>query len=148
MFGHVLQPAYTCICDEGWTHSSSDPACNVDVNECDAPSPPCSIDPPVQCINLPGSFICGPCPPGQLLFLHEHSEFFHSLHKFLMVNKSGSFHLNMQWRVQFSNTAVQTQSKITSWNNSTKLNALLCCTTTILVIFLPNMLRRNKNSAE
>ncbi len=27
--------------------------------------PPCSTNPPVLCINLPGSFTCGPCPIGQ-----------------------------------------------------------------------------------
>ena len=60
----LFQPKYTCICDAGWTNSGSDPACTTDVNECTGNQPPCSISPPVQCINLPGSFTCGPCPPG------------------------------------------------------------------------------------
>lgn len=42
----------------------SNPACVVDVDECDAARPPCSVQPPVQCINLPGSFFCSNCPPG------------------------------------------------------------------------------------
>ncbi|KAL3836256.1 hypothetical protein ACJMK2_021695 [Sinanodonta woodiana] len=58
------QPKYTCICDSGWTKSGSAPACTVDVDECNSNRPPCSQDPPVMCINLPGSFQCGPCPTG------------------------------------------------------------------------------------
>ncbi|XP_053408750.1 cubilin-like isoform X2 [Mercenaria mercenaria] len=58
------QPKYTCICDDGWTNSGSDPACVADVNECTANRPPCSANPPVPCINLPGSFTCGSCPAG------------------------------------------------------------------------------------
>ncbi|PVD35988.1 hypothetical protein C0Q70_02958 [Pomacea canaliculata] len=63
---HVGQPRYRCICDNGWTHNpnSSDPACNTDVNECLASQSPCSTDPQVQCINVPGTFYCGPCPAG------------------------------------------------------------------------------------
>ncbi|CAG5125491.1 unnamed protein product, partial [Candidula unifasciata] len=44
------QPRYRCICETGWTKSSSGPACIVDVNEC--------------CFNIPGSFVCGHCPHG------------------------------------------------------------------------------------
>ncbi|WAR06690.1 CUBN-like protein, partial [Mya arenaria] len=58
------QPKYTCICDDGWTSSGSDPACVVDVNECDGNRHPCSANPLVPCINLPGSFTCGSCPAG------------------------------------------------------------------------------------
>ena len=35
-------PAYTCICHEGWTTGPGSPACNVDIDECAAPDPPCS----------------------------------------------------------------------------------------------------------
>ncbi|XP_023335557.1 cubilin [Eurytemora carolleeae] len=56
--------SYTCICDQGWTKDSSSAACNVDINECTAPNPPCSRSPEVLCINTPGSFQCGPCPQG------------------------------------------------------------------------------------
>lgn len=35
-------------------------ACDVDVNECEGSSNPCHS----ECINLPGSFKCGPCPAG------------------------------------------------------------------------------------
>ncbi|GAB6032010.1 hypothetical protein CHUAL_010385 [Chamberlinius hualienensis] len=60
------QPGFTCICNEGWSiGSGGGRACNVDVDEC-APGrrPPCSTNPPVRCINLPGTFTCGPCPNG------------------------------------------------------------------------------------
>ena len=36
----------------------------VDVDECAYPIPLCSVNPRVQCINLPGSFRCGSCPAG------------------------------------------------------------------------------------
>lgn len=36
----------------------------MDINECIYPIPLCSVNPRVDCINLPGSFRCGPCPPG------------------------------------------------------------------------------------
>jgi len=46
--------------------------CNVDVDECHAESrAPCSTNPPVQCINTPGSFTCGPCPAGLHHFWHR-----------------------------------------------------------------------------
>ncbi|XP_076437271.1 cubilin-like isoform X2 [Babylonia areolata] len=63
---HAGRANYRCICESGWTQSntSSDPACDVDINECQTSSTHCSSDPPVQCINLPGSFTCGACPPG------------------------------------------------------------------------------------
>lgn len=50
---------YTCICDQGWKKSEDSPACIVDVNECESRNP-CHTN----CTNLPGSFICGPCPLG------------------------------------------------------------------------------------
>ncbi|KAG8252014.1 hypothetical protein J6590_068222 [Homalodisca vitripennis] len=56
---------YTCICDQGWTTDLSF-SCTVDVDECQAKQYPCSHDPHVQCINLPGSFHCGFCPPEEL----------------------------------------------------------------------------------
>ncbi|KAK0072795.1 hypothetical protein PV325_010780, partial [Microctonus aethiopoides] len=55
---------YTCICEQGWKSQQNDPACTVDVNECEAPHPPCSTQPLVPCINIPGSFYCGSCPAG------------------------------------------------------------------------------------
>ncbi|BFZ22426.1 hypothetical protein BsWGS_25465 [Bradybaena similaris] len=57
------QFSYRCICDPGWNRSSSDPACVVDIDEC-ATGTHCSLNPPVPCINLPGSFVCGSCPSG------------------------------------------------------------------------------------
>lgn len=58
---------YTCICDQGWktnttagTNSTTSLACNVDVDECEESRNPCHN----ECINLPGSFKCGPCPAG------------------------------------------------------------------------------------
>ncbi|XP_026748193.2 cubilin [Galleria mellonella] len=54
-----------CICDQGWTTNGTGVACLTDVNECDtSQGPRCSINPKVECINLPGSFRCGQCPPG------------------------------------------------------------------------------------
>jgi cubilin len=64
LYGICLQPKYTCICDAGWAKSRSDPACTVDVDECTERPNACSADPPVQCINLPGTFQCGQCPSG------------------------------------------------------------------------------------
>lgn len=61
--------SYGCICNQGWTSNGTSPACTVDVNECQSPTPHCSIDPEVSCINLPGSFTCGQCPHGKTLFL-------------------------------------------------------------------------------
>jgi len=80
------QARYECICEQGWTTDGINPACVIDINEClvgqisanqsvlaDNSSPwsnslmaayPCSQNPFVDCINLPGSFKCGPCPPG------------------------------------------------------------------------------------
>ncbi|XP_028042901.1 cubilin homolog [Bombyx mandarina] len=54
-----------CICDQGWTTNGTDFSCLTDVNECEASQGPrCSVNPKVECINLPGSFRCGQCPPG------------------------------------------------------------------------------------
>ncbi|XP_046451773.1 cubilin-like isoform X2 [Daphnia pulex] len=55
---------YICLCEQGWTTDGSNPGCTVDVDECVYPIPLCSVNPRVQCINLPGSFRCGPCPAG------------------------------------------------------------------------------------
>jgi cubilin len=55
---------YKCICNQGWTTNGITPACTVDVNECTSSKPHCSMDPPVQCINIPGAFVCGNCPAG------------------------------------------------------------------------------------
>ncbi|XP_068206241.1 LOW QUALITY PROTEIN: cubilin-like, partial [Palaemon carinicauda] len=57
------QHPFSCICDEGWKPGTTNPAC-VDVDECSASQPRCSHDPPVQCVNFPGGFSCGPCPQG------------------------------------------------------------------------------------
>uniref|UniRef100_A0A0A1WR72 Cubilin n=1 Tax=Zeugodacus cucurbitae TaxID=28588 RepID=A0A0A1WR72_ZEUCU len=53
---------YTCICDQGWTKNKVVPeaACNIDINECEETTNPCHS----ECINLPGSFKCAPCPMG------------------------------------------------------------------------------------
>nr|XP_036671656.1 cubilin homolog [Drosophila suzukii] len=57
---------FVCICDQGWTWadanatSASPSACTRDVDECEPRVNPCHD----VCINLPGSFRCGPCPPG------------------------------------------------------------------------------------
>ncbi|XP_070071373.1 cubilin homolog [Drosophila takahashii] len=57
---------YVCICDQGWTWAdpnataASPSACTRDVDECEPRVNPCHD----VCINLPGSFRCGPCPPG------------------------------------------------------------------------------------
>ncbi|XP_035217484.1 cubilin-like, partial [Stegodyphus dumicola] len=58
------QPKYRCLCDPGWQSSSSSPACTQDIDECSGPQKRCSQNPPVTCINLPGTFHCGPCPEG------------------------------------------------------------------------------------
>ncbi|XP_002071743.3 cubilin homolog [Drosophila willistoni] len=53
---------YRCLCDQGWKSNGLSPACTEDVDECSesAAHTPCST----KCINLPGSFTCGPCPAG------------------------------------------------------------------------------------
>ncbi|GIZ03897.1 cubilin [Caerostris extrusa] len=56
------QAKYRCICDPGWQSGSSGPACIEDINECLGPVGRCSQHPQVICINLPGTFHCGPCP--------------------------------------------------------------------------------------
>nr|DBA25188.1 TPA: hypothetical protein GDO54_012746 [Pyxicephalus adspersus] len=58
------QRRYSCVCNTGWMSPSGTPACTADIDECSLPNPPCSQNPPVQCSNTPGSFICGPCPAG------------------------------------------------------------------------------------
>ncbi|KAJ8307337.1 hypothetical protein KUTeg_015421 [Tegillarca granosa] len=55
-------PKYRCICDAGWTTNGNSPECNTDVDECQERQSPCSTNPPVQCINVPGTFYCGSCP--------------------------------------------------------------------------------------
>ncbi|XP_046392545.1 cubilin-like [Ischnura elegans] len=57
-------PGYTCICNTGWTKENGGTSCTKDINECAAYKPACSHDPPVPCINTPGSFTCGSCPQG------------------------------------------------------------------------------------
>ncbi|GBP07541.1 Cubilin homolog [Eumeta japonica] len=54
-----------CICDQGWTSNGTSPACSTDIDEC-APGggAHCSVNPFVQCFNVPGSFRCGACPSG------------------------------------------------------------------------------------
>ncbi|XP_059179030.1 cubilin-like isoform X2 [Physella acuta] len=58
------RPRYRCLCDSGWTSNITvSPACNIDIDECRTGTH-CSVNPPVQCINIPGSFVCGSCPAG------------------------------------------------------------------------------------
>ncbi|KAM4705286.1 LOW QUALITY PROTEIN: cubilin [Rhinophrynus dorsalis] len=58
------QPKYSCVCDVGWMSLPGSSSCTADIDECSLPSPPCSQNPPVQCLNTIGSFTCGPCPAG------------------------------------------------------------------------------------
>ncbi|XP_075163375.1 cubilin homolog [Haematobia irritans] len=58
---------FTCICDQGWTrnitaikNSTATLACDIDIDECEGSRNPCHS----ECINLPGTFKCGPCPTG------------------------------------------------------------------------------------
>ncbi|XP_041982769.1 cubilin-like [Aricia agestis] len=54
-----------CICDQGWTTNGTHVACLTDVDECETGrGARCSVNPRVECINLPGSFRCGTCPAG------------------------------------------------------------------------------------
>ncbi|CAH0721455.1 unnamed protein product, partial [Brenthis ino] len=54
-----------CICNQGWTTDGKGVACLTDVNECESSQKArCSVNPRVDCVNLPGSFRCGPCPTG------------------------------------------------------------------------------------
>lgn len=54
-----------CICHQGWTNNAASVQCLVDVNECEShQGPRCSVNPNVECVNVPGSFRCGQCPPG------------------------------------------------------------------------------------
>ncbi|KAL1132416.1 hypothetical protein AAG570_010371, partial [Ranatra chinensis] len=55
---------FACICDPGWTVDPSSGSCTIDRDECKELSVPCSHDPPVECINTPGSFRCASCPHG------------------------------------------------------------------------------------
>uniref|UniRef100_A0A182M8Q1 Cubilin n=1 Tax=Anopheles culicifacies TaxID=139723 RepID=A0A182M8Q1_9DIPT len=55
---------FRCMCDQGWKSSGPNQPCSEDVDECKESKPHCSKDPEVSCINLPGSFVCGPCPAG------------------------------------------------------------------------------------
>ncbi|XP_022226345.2 cubilin homolog [Drosophila obscura] len=63
----VSSPAgYVCVCDQGWTWAdtnvttASASPCTRDVDECAPSVNPCHN----ECINLPGSYRCGSCPPG------------------------------------------------------------------------------------
>ncbi|XP_054719322.1 cubilin-like [Uloborus diversus] len=55
---------YRCICDAGWTNSARTGMCTKDIDECQEAEIRCSVNPLVVCLNIPGSFLCGPCPPG------------------------------------------------------------------------------------
>lgn len=57
---------YKCICDQGWTTNGISVACTVDVDECADTKLHCSMEPRVQCINLPGTYMCGLCPAGYI----------------------------------------------------------------------------------
>ncbi|KAJ8936435.1 hypothetical protein NQ318_015581, partial [Aromia moschata] len=54
---------YKCLCDQGWT-TDTNGRCTADIDECNLNHPQCSTNPRVSCINVPGSFFCGPCPQG------------------------------------------------------------------------------------
>ncbi|KAG5668322.1 hypothetical protein PVAND_016266 [Polypedilum vanderplanki] len=54
---------YSCICNQGWKKDNNSRACTQDVDECQEMRPHCSVDPPVLCVNTPGSFVF-PCPAG------------------------------------------------------------------------------------
>lgn len=55
----------TCICHQGWATNGTGVECLTDVNECESHQGyRCSVNPRVECINLPGSFRCGQCPAG------------------------------------------------------------------------------------
>ncbi|KAH8286857.1 hypothetical protein KR018_002895 [Drosophila ironensis] len=62
----VSGPGYVCVCNQGWTWADTNATaataspCSRDVDECAPRVNPCHD----ECINLPGSFRCGPCPPG------------------------------------------------------------------------------------
>ncbi|XP_017135474.1 cubilin homolog isoform X2 [Drosophila miranda] len=63
----VSTPAgYVCVCDQGWTWADNNATtasaspCTRDVDECVPSMNPCHN----ECINLPGSYRCGACPPG------------------------------------------------------------------------------------
>ncbi|XP_043479110.1 cubilin-like isoform X2 [Leptopilina heterotoma] len=68
--GHCITVAgsplgYTCLCKQGWeAQDVTNPTCTKDVNECALNHPPCSVNPPVVCHNVPGSYFCGSCPQG------------------------------------------------------------------------------------
>ncbi|XP_055847074.1 cubilin homolog [Episyrphus balteatus] len=51
---------YQCLCDAGWKVDNITQSCTVDVNECLESLVSCHT----SCINLPGTFVCGPCPNG------------------------------------------------------------------------------------
>ncbi|XP_072020163.1 LOW QUALITY PROTEIN: cubilin-like [Amphiura filiformis] len=59
-------PRYDCICYDGWRSdpNSNNPACTIDVDECSDRNRPCSTQPLVDCINVPGTYYCGSCPTG------------------------------------------------------------------------------------
>ncbi|XP_056646391.1 cubilin [Diorhabda sublineata] len=59
---HNNKDGYKCLCDPGWTTDGKNAPCTVDVNECLSTHTSCA--PNVECINVPGSFYCGHCPPG------------------------------------------------------------------------------------
>ncbi|XP_075972498.1 cubilin homolog [Anticarsia gemmatalis] len=60
-----VQSGIKCICHQGWTSNATGAACLTDINECDhSKGFRCSVNPRVECINLPGSFRCGQCPAG------------------------------------------------------------------------------------
>lgn len=67
---------FVCICDQGWTWadtnatSASPSPCSRDFDECAPAINPC-FD---VCINLPGSFRCGACPPGYTGWLRRRQE--------------------------------------------------------------------------
>ncbi|CAG2067081.1 unnamed protein product, partial [Timema podura] len=57
----LLRHHLSCV-DMGWTADAVTGACTQDIDECTSNHPACSHDPPVDCINVPGSFYCRECP--------------------------------------------------------------------------------------
>ena len=61
------------FCILGWS-KDSDGRCTVDIDECSTQvngQNRCSRNPPVTCINTPGSFRCSPCPQGKIIHFNK-----------------------------------------------------------------------------
>jgi hypothetical protein len=103
---HQGSRGFTCLCNQGWKTDGNNPACNLDVNECDTGRAAlCSSVPPVICINTPGSYMCGPCPNGWT----------GNGHRCMDVNECaiGNGGCSMNPMVQCINTPVRTNKIVT-----------------------------------